>query len=219
MIENVRAAMGRVEAIRATIQGPSATNPATQASGARSARPAAAAAQFNQILASAVRRQTLGGYLSQAGGGINTQPSWWSTPSLTGRYNPNAPRGLEGFSNGQIPLDRLVPIPGTSEQMWAPAAEAFTRMRGDARRQGIDLPVVDAYRPLHDQHRLAEELGLYKDGGLAAVPGTSQHGWGRAIDLELDDEALAWMRENAGRYGFIEPVPRESWHWEYHGLG
>ncbi|MEM7285187.1 MAG: M15 family metallopeptidase [Actinomycetota bacterium] len=217
MIENVRAAMGRVEAIRATIQGPSTTGATAEPARTRSARPAGAAAQFNQVLASAVQRQTLGNYLAQSGGGITTQPSWWSSPSLTGRYDANAPRGLEGFGNGQIPLDRLRPISGTDERMWAPAAESFTRMRADARRAGIDLPVIDAYRPIEDQYRLADELGLYKDGGWAAVPGTSQHGWGRAIDLELDDEALTWMRQNAGRYGFVENVPREPWHWEFHG--
>lgn len=214
-MDNIRHAMGRVEAIRSTISGPSATT-ASPSTG-RSARPVAAAAQFNQVLASAVQRTTLGDYLAQAGGGLAIQPSPWSPPNTTGRSNPNAPRGLEGFGNGQIPLAQLAPIPGTSQRMWAPAADAFTRMRADARREGIDLPVIDAYRPLEDQYRLAEELGLYSEGGWAAKPGTSQHGWGRAVDIELDDQALAWMRQNAGRYGFTETVPREPWHWEYHG--
>ena len=126
-----------------------------------------------------------------------------------------APPGLEAFTNGRIPVESLAPIPG-GEVMWAPAAAAFTRMADDAARAGITLPVVDAYRPYEDQVRLADELGLYSQGGLAAVPGTSQHGWGRAIDLELDDAALNWMRANAGAYGFHETVPREPWHWEYH---
>lgn len=213
-MDNLRSAMGRVEAIRSTIGGPSAA--ATTSTATRPARPMSGTAQFNQLLASALQRQTLGDYLAQAGGGI-PQPSVWSTSPLTGRYNADAPPGLEGYGNGQIPPSQLVPIPGTDERMWAPAAEAFTRMRADARRQGIDLPVSDAYRPLHDQHRLADELGLYSEGGLAAHPGTSQHGWGRAVDLDLTDEALAWMRQNAHRYGFTEPVAREPWHWEFHG--
>lgn len=215
MMDNIRHVMGRVEAIRSTISGPTAPPAASQPG--RSARPVSAAAQFNQVLASAVQRQTLGDYLALAGGGLTAPPSLWSSPNVTGRYNPNAPRGLEGFGNGQIPIAHLAPIPGTSEHMWAPAADAFTRMRADARRNGIDLPVIDAYRPIQDQYRLADELGLYSEGGWAAEPGTSQHGWGRAIDLELDDEALAWMRENAGMYGFTETVPREPWHWEFHG--
>jgi LAS superfamily LD-carboxypeptidase LdcB len=36
-----------------------------------------------------------------------------------------------------------------------------------------------------------------------------------AVDLDLDDSAQAWMRENAWRYGFVEDTPREPWHWGY----
>jgi hypothetical protein len=66
---------------------------------------------------------------------------------------------------------------------------------------------------------LAERKGLYKNGGLAAVPGTSDHGWGRSLDLRLDGAALAWMRENGAAFGFREDVPRESWHWTYYPPG
>ena len=35
-------------------------------------------------------------------------------------------------------------------------------------------------------------------------------------DFYVDPEPLyAWMRANAGKYGFIENVPREPWHWAY----
>jgi LAS superfamily LD-carboxypeptidase LdcB len=89
-------------------------------------------------------------------------------------------------------------------------------MRRDAAEAGISIHLVDGYRPYEDQVRLARELGLYSEGGLAAQPGTSQHGWGRAVDLELDDRGIAWMRDNAWKYGFKETVPREPWHWEFH---
>jgi LAS superfamily LD-carboxypeptidase LdcB len=36
-----------------------------------------------------------------------------------------------------------------------------------------------------------------------------------AVDLDLDSRAQAWMRTNAGRYGFAEDTPREPWHWAY----
>ena len=62
---------------------------------------------------------------------------------------------------------------------------------------------------------LARRKGLYSQGGLAAKPGTSEHGWGMATDLDLNAKALAWMRKNAGNYGFVENVARESWHWAY----
>jgi len=75
--------------------------------------------------------------------------------------------------------------------------------------------VNDGYRDLADQHRLARELGLYSQGGLAAAPGTSTHGLGVSLDLELDGAALAWMRANAGRHGFVNDVAGEPWHWTY----
>ena len=83
------------------------------------------------------------------------------------------------------------------------------------RSMEMDL-TVDSYRTYDSQVDLAERKGLYKDGGLAAVPGTSDHGWGMAVDLSLDAGAQAWMRQHAGEYGFVEDTPREPWHWGYH---
>ncbi len=60
---------------------------------------------------------------------------------------------------------------------------------------------------------------MYDKGGAAAVPGKSEHGWGRALDLGLDDKALTWLRSNAWKFGFVEAVPGESWHWEFHPAG
>jgi D-alanyl-D-alanine carboxypeptidase len=57
--------------------------------------------------------------------------------------------------------------------------------------------------------------GLYSQGGLAAKPGTSEHGWGMATDLDLNNKAQAWMRANGEKYGFVENTPREPWHWAY----
>ena len=36
-----------------------------------------------------------------------------------------------------------------------------------------------------------------------------------ALDLDLDASAQKWMRENGWKYGFVEDVPREPWHWTY----
>jgi cell wall-associated NlpC family hydrolase len=89
----------------------------------------------------------------------------------------------------------------------------------DASGQGISIGINDSYRDYDSQVRVAREKGLYSQGGLAAEPGTSNHGWGVAVDLSFGVGALAWMRANAGRYGFFETVPREDWHWEYQGGG
>jgi LAS superfamily LD-carboxypeptidase LdcB len=63
---------------------------------------------------------------------------------------------------------------------------------------------------------LAAAKGLYADGGLAAVPGTSNHGWGLAVDVDTDQAgAQQWMQANGHRFGFVEAVRREPWHWEF----
>lgn len=206
MIDNVRSAMARMEAIRSTIEARAATTTAPATGGMAS--PQVAQAMFGSLLDQA--RYDQGAY-------SQVHPTSW--PALTpvaGPVQTGAPPGLEGFSNGQIPEQLLSPIPGTGERLWGPAAAAFDHMRRDAAQLGIELPIVDAYRTYEDQVRLAHELGLYREGGLAAEPGTSQHGWGRALDLDVDDRAVAWLRENAWKYGFKETVPREPWHWEFH---
>jgi hypothetical protein len=68
---------------------------------------------------------------------------------------------------------------------------------------------------------------------MAAVPGTSNHGWGKAVDwregsapMTFDSPGYAWLVANAGIFGWIHPkgmkqggpVP-EPWHWEWIGDG
>jgi LAS superfamily LD-carboxypeptidase LdcB len=79
----------------------------------------------------------------------------------------------------------------------------------------VTIGITDSYRSYDEQVSLARRKGLYSQGGLAAKPGTSEHGWGMAADLDLNAKALSWMRANGARYGFEANVPRESWHWAY----
>ena len=66
-------------------------------------------------------------------------------------------------------------------------------------------------------NNVARRKGPYAQSGLAAQPATSQHGWGLAVDLDLDDRAQTWMRINAARFGLLEDTPREPWHWAFKG--
>jgi D-alanyl-D-alanine carboxypeptidase-like protein len=64
---------------------------------------------------------------------------------------------------------------------------------------------------------------------LAAVPGTSVHGWGRAVDFEDGGGELTfasagyeWLQAHAGEFGFVHPAwaepggsSPEPWHWEH----
>lgn len=121
------------------------------------------------------------------------------------------------YANGRVPADALAPIGSGGHRLAAPAAAAFGELQAAARRDGVAFGVTDSYRSFDAQVDVARRKGLYSQGGLAAAPGTSQHGWGLAVDLDLDDRAQAWMRANGARFGFVEDTPREPWHWAYQG--
>lgn len=122
-----------------------------------------------------------------------------------------------GAGNGRLPDSALVPIGVGDHRLTPPAAEAFKRMYAAAQAEGVGFGVSDSYRSYAAQVSVARRKGIYGRGGWAAVPGTSNHGWGVAVDLALSGPALSWMRRNARRFGYYETVPRESWHWEYRG--
>lgn len=138
-----------------------------------------------------------------------------STPGSRALDADGVPVELARYGNGKVPSDALASIGVGNHRLWAPAAEAFTELRAAAKAAGVTIGVTDSYRSYEAQVDVARRKGLYKDGGLAAVPGTSQHGWGMALDLDLDSKAQTWMRANAGRFGFVEDVPREPWHWAF----
>jgi D-alanyl-D-alanine carboxypeptidase len=125
------------------------------------------------------------------------------------------PEDLVAYGNGKIPEEALGRVGDTNHKLWAPAAENLNKMIEDAKREGVKIGITDSYRPYTEQVDLARRKGLYSQGGLAAKPGTSEHGWGMATDLDLNAKALNWMRQHGKDYGFVENVPRESWHWAY----
>lgn len=125
------------------------------------------------------------------------------------------PVALAAYGNGKIPSSALSEVGSTGHRLWAPAAESLEQLIGDAAKDGVTIGITDSYRSYESQVDVAARKGLYSQGGLAAVPGTSDHGWGMAVDLDLDSTAQAWMRANGSRYGFAEDTPREPWHWAY----
>jgi LAS superfamily LD-carboxypeptidase LdcB len=134
-----------------------------------------------------------------------------------GHRHVSAPPELARFGNGKIPASALSEIGRGSHRLWAPAATSFRQLSAAAARDGIRIGVTDSYRSYEQQVDLARRKGLYSKGGLAATPGKSNHGWGLSLDLDLDKRAQAWMRANGKRFGFVEDVPREPWHWTYYG--
>ena len=126
------------------------------------------------------------------------------------------PSELQAYGNGRIPPGVLQPIGQGGHALYAPAAEAWKAAVDAAAADGVTLRVTDTYRSYEQQVDLVERKGLYSEGGYGAVPGTSNHGWGMALDADVNDPAtLRWMRSNGHRFGFVEAVPREPWHWEF----
>ncbi|WP_372595402.1 D-alanyl-D-alanine carboxypeptidase family protein [Actinotalea sp.] len=136
----------------------------------------------------------------------------------SGRSALNAkgvPLAYVAYGNGKVPSTELSTISGTSAQLWPNAARSFEAMRSAAAADGVTIGVTDSYRSYEAQVDVAARKGIYGQGGLAAVPGTSDHGWGMALDLRLDDAAQSWMQANAQTYGYVDDTPGESWHWHY----
>ncbi|MBX6372526.1 MAG: D-alanyl-D-alanine carboxypeptidase family protein [Acidothermus sp.] len=133
---------------------------------------------------------------------------------------PYPPGPWGGYSNGLIPLSALCPIIGGG-YLRPDAAVAFNRMTQAYRQAfGSYLCVNSSYRPYADQVRL-----FRTEPSLAAVPGTSNHGWAQAVDLgcgvqNYGSPQFRWMVAHAGAYGWVHPAwanqsPFEPWHWEF----
>ncbi|SFK59684.1 D-alanyl-D-alanine carboxypeptidase family protein [Geodermatophilus ruber] len=134
-------------------------------------------------------------------------------------------RAWGGYPNGLIPPSALCPLAVAGHSLRCDAAAAWRAMASAyADAFGTPLCLTDSYRTFAGQVRLYGEKPA-----LAAVPGTSNHGWGLAVDLcggieRFGTPQYAWMVANAGRFGFLHPTwadpgngREEPWHWEYAG--
>jgi hypothetical protein len=136
-------------------------------------------------------------------------------------------RSTAGMANGNIDPAALCPLwraPG--HRLRYDAAVTFNRMSQFYAKthQGQPLCVTDSYRSY------AAQVDVYhRKPELAAVPGTSNHGWGQAVDFcggvqTFGTAAHHWMQVNARRFGWFHPSwaepsgsKPEAWHWEYNG--
>ena len=132
-------------------------------------------------------------------------------------------------ANGQLPAEALCALPPEhgDHKLRPDAARALLRL-GEAYEEWFEEPFcfTDSYRSLGSQQALAA-----RKPGLAAVPGTSEHGWGLAIDFACGVESYdtpqhRWMIAHAGDFGWGQPdwakdggAREEPWHWEYLAAG
>lgn len=169
------------------------------------------------------------------------------------------PKDLKGIENGKLTPNMLVDIKPNGK-MHKLAAQAWEAMRQAAKADGYTLGHVGAYRPFEDQLALFKERYVKGDSGdsrkitrkwnneiymlksgyaPAGSPGSSNHGWGLAIDCALVvdgkitqittdpdgkkgplDSGLDWLLENADKYGYSweikEGAQAEAWHIRYY---
>ena len=131
-------------------------------------------------------------------------------PPVTSTDGKSQPDG----SNGKLKDNQLKSV-GDGHRLWIPAANAYLSMKEAARRDGVNFILSDGYRDYAGQVEMKQKYG--KD---AAEPGTSLHGWGKAIDISSPG-AQEWIVKNGRKYGWIRPSwaswSYEPWHFEYIG--
>src|SRR4051812_8796669 len=134
-------------------------------------------------------------------------------------------RAWGGYPNGLIPPSALCEIGVGGHRLRCDAAAAYRAMSAAfAGAFGTPICITDSYRGYDSQVKLYGEKPA-----LAAGPGTSNHGWGLAVDLcggidRYGTPQYTWMVANAGRFGWLHPTwadqgngREEPWHWEYAG--
>jgi len=126
---------------------------------------------------------------------------------------------------GQSPTAR-------DNSMEVSTACAFSKMRNAGLNAGVSIKIASGFRTLARQQYFYRcyQTKACNGGNLAAVPGTSNHGRGIALDLNTDcggqsgnsppraclnGAVYRWMRANAKNFGFVRTVFKEPWHWEY----
>ncbi len=172
-----------------------------------------------QAEAQALRLAQARAYARQSAGGAGDN-------AVTGPVGTCAGGQTTLYANGEIPLDALCPLwaaPG--QYLRADAAYAFDQLStAYARQFGRPICVTDSYRSYAEQVAVKAAKP-----GLAATPGTSNHGWGTAVDLcggiqSYDSEEHRWLSVNAPAFGWFLPSwadrngsKPEPWHWEFGG--
>ncbi|GAB2497372.1 hypothetical protein GCM10027063_40830 [Promicromonospora xylanilytica] len=133
-----------------------------------------------------------------------------------------------GYANGRIPAGALCPLqfaPG--HLLRCDAAERLTALSVEFEKEfGYPIPLTDSYRSYAMQVAVQGSKPH-----LAAIPGTSNHGWGLAIDLDDpvaggSSPEYVWLRLHAPDYGWDNPswarlggAKPEPWHFEFFAAG
>lgn len=122
-----------------------------------------------------------------------------------------------GHRNGEIPSSAMKTVKdaaGNGYMFEKSAGEDFERLVRASILEGFGVTLTGAYRTYQRQVELKAEKPT-----LAATPGNSNHGWGRAVDVNLN---RVWMQRNGHRFNWIWPdwarpggSRPEDWHFEH----
>jgi LAS superfamily LD-carboxypeptidase LdcB len=143
------------------------------------------------------------------------------------------PSDLDGHANGFLPSSLLRRLNGTTGELHHLAATAFNCLQLEAFFAGVSLKSVGTYRSygtqvvmFNDRYSPLPTLRvpkvtrrwngktywLKRGKAPSAVPGTSNHGWGLAIDIAgVSGDRLAWM---LGPHPLLSPVVKYGFTWE-----
>jgi hypothetical protein len=128
-----------------------------------------------------------------------------------------------GYPNGHIPDSAMSPIDSQGHRLEHVAAAQFLAMQAAMLRDlGRTISVApgddSAFRTIAQQQ--ADYASYMHGGNVAAYPGTSNHGYGRAVDItgyESSAAVWSWLLAHAGAYGYSWATGQasgERWHWE-----
>ncbi|GAB3207413.1 D-alanyl-D-alanine carboxypeptidase family protein [Marinactinospora thermotolerans] len=131
-----------------------------------------------------------------------------------------------GYPNGLLPQGSLCELHQSGHFLRADAAVDLLRLNeAFTEHFGKELCITSSYRDLANQQRVYAE----QPPGYAAVPGTSNHGLGLAVDLcggvqTQGSPEFNWLEANSREYNWFHPQwayssPFEPWHWEHTASG
>ena len=158
---------------------------------------------------------------------VATSPAPGPEPASAAGAATAAADGWGGYENGYIPASALCAIPWqTVDHLRCDALAKFVALNTLYKAKfGANICVNDGYRSYAKQVALYNELGPK----VAAVPGTSNHGWAIAADLGcgvgvFGNARHVWFSANAPKYNWAQPTwalegssRAEAWHWQYFG--
>jgi hypothetical protein len=134
----------------------------------------------------------------------------------------------KGFVNGEIKESGLKKT-SIGCKLAAVAVEPFEAMVAAASASGFNLEISGCYRSYANQVINRDKWCSRDLCNFGAVPGTSKHGKGLAVDFKVGKRAISyqdpvflWLLENSEQYGFFHPYwagekgsAKEPWHWEF----